>query len=126
MDIRNIGAVKPVVEHNGTTPVWYLAEPGSLRAATQGGSLELINEFEIVGGGQVDPHVHPTHEYYYVLYGRGRMIVGDEEREISQGDLVYIPPNVVHSLVATSAYAPIRCFCFAIALPDAGKINYTN
>jgi quercetin dioxygenase-like cupin family protein len=126
MDIRNIATVKPIVEHNGTTPVWYLAEPGSLREITKGGSLELINEFEIVGGGQVDPHTHPTHEYYYVLYGRGRMIVGDEEREIGQGDLVYIPPNLVHSLIASSEYAPIRCFCFAIALPEAGEINYTT
>jgi type 1 glutamine amidotransferase len=23
VDIRNIAAVKPTVEHNGTTPVWY-------------------------------------------------------------------------------------------------------
>jgi quercetin dioxygenase-like cupin family protein len=126
MDIRNIRDVKPVVEHNGTTPVWYLAPPGSLREATKGGSLELINEFEILGGGRVDPHTHPTHEYYYVLYGRGRMIVGDEEQEISQGDLVYIPPNLVHSLIASSEFAPIRCFCFAIASPEAGEINYTT
>ena len=66
------------------------------------------------------------HEYYYVLYGRGRMIIGDEEQEISQGDLVYIPPNLVHSLIASSKYAPIRCFCFAVALPEAGDINYTT
>ena len=79
-----------------------------------------------MGGGQVDPHTHPTHEYYYVLYGRGRMIIGDEEREISQGDLVYIPPNLVHSLIASSDNAPIRCFCFAVAIPGAGDINYTN
>jgi quercetin dioxygenase-like cupin family protein len=54
------------------------------------------------------------------------MIIGDESREISQGDLVYIPPNEVHSLVAGSPNAPIRCFCFAIACPDAGEINYTT
>ncbi|MCU1495016.1 MAG: Cupin 2 conserved barrel domain protein [Acidimicrobiaceae bacterium] len=126
MDVRNIATVEPIVEHNGTTPVWYMMAPGTMREATLGGSLELVNEFEIIGGGKVDPHSHPTHEYYYVLYGRGLMIVGDEEREIGQGDLVYIPPNVVHSLIATSQFAPIRCFCFAIACPDAGEINYTT
>jgi len=47
------------------------------------GSLELVNEFEITGGGAVEPHTHPTHEFYYVRYGRGEMIIGDEKREIS-------------------------------------------
>lgn len=126
MDVRNIATVEPIVEHNGTTPVWYMMAPGTIRESTKGGALELVNEFEITGGGKVDPHQHPTHEFYYVLYGHGTMVVGDEEREISQGDLVYIPPDVVHSLIATSPYVPIRCFCFAIAAPGAGEINYTT
>ena len=81
MDVRNISTVEPIVEHNGTTPVWYMMAPGSMRDSTQGGALELVNEFEITGGGKVDPHKHPTHEFYYVLYGHGTMVVGDEERE---------------------------------------------
>jgi quercetin dioxygenase-like cupin family protein len=126
MDVRNINSVKPVAEHNGTTPVWYLMPPGTMRGQTAGGSLELVNEFEILGGGAVDPHTHPTHEFYYVLYGKGKMIIGQEIQEVSQGDLVYIPPNEVHSLEAISDNAPIRCFCFAVASPDAGDINYTT
>ena len=98
----------------------------SRRGQTAGGSLELVNEFEIMGGGAVDPHTHPTHEFYYVLYGKGKMIIGQEIQEVSQGDLVYIPPNEVHSLEAISENAPIRCFCFAVACPDAGDINYTT
>ena len=52
----------------------------------------------MAGGGLVDPHSHPTHEFYYVTSGRGLMTIGDEEREIGQGDLVHIPPDAVHSL----------------------------
>lgn len=126
MDVRNINDIAPVAEHNGTTPVWYMCPPGSMRDITNGGSLELINEFEIIGGGAVDPHTHPTHEFYYVLYGKGLMIIDGEERNVSQGDLVYIPPNKVHSLVASSPHSPIRCFCFAVAEPGAGDINYTE
>jgi hypothetical protein len=70
MDVRNISDIAPVAEHNGTTPVWYMFPPGTMRDITKGGSLELINEFEIIGGGAVDPHTHPTHEFYYVLYGK--------------------------------------------------------
>jgi quercetin dioxygenase-like cupin family protein len=126
MDVRNVEDCPPVVEHNGTTPVWYMFPPGTVREETAGGSLELVNEFEVPGGGMVDPHSHPTHEFYYVLYGRGEMVIGDESRVIAQGDLVRIPPNVTHSLRAISDNAPIRCFCFAVACPDAGNINYTS
>ena len=93
---------------------------------TEGGFLELVNEFEVAGGGYVEPHSHPTHEFYYVLNGRGIMQIGDEEREIRQGDLVHIPPDVVHTLRPVSDHAPIHCFCFAIGVKDSGPIDYTN
>jgi quercetin dioxygenase-like cupin family protein len=126
MDIRSIEASKPIVEHNGTVPVWYLFEPQSLRSATEGGFLELVNEFEVAGGGYVYPHAHPTHEFYYVTSGRGVMTISGEDKEVQQGDLVYIPPDEVHSLKPISEYAPIHCFCFAIGVKGAGKIDYTS
>ena len=84
MDVRSIEGSSPVVEHNGTVPVWYLFEPQEMRQATEGGFLELVNEFEVAGGGYVYPHSHPTHEFYYVTSGRGVMTVGDEDRESSR------------------------------------------
>jgi quercetin dioxygenase-like cupin family protein len=98
VDVRKIEDVEPVVEHNGTVPVWWLVKPREMFEMTKGGHLELVNEFEVAGGGYVFPHDHPTHEFYYVTSGRGTMIIGDEEREIQQGDLVHIPPNTIHSL----------------------------
>jgi len=126
MDVRSIEDVEPVVEHNGTVPVWWLVNPREMFEITKGGYLELANEFEVAGGSAVFPHTHPTHEFYYVLSGRGIMTVGDETSEIRQGDLVYIPPDVVHSLKPISDTAPIHCFCFAWATPDAGEIDYTS
>ena len=98
----------------------------SLKDITDGGYLELVSEFEVAGGGLVDPHSHPTHEFYYVTSGRGLMTIDGEEREIAQGDLVHIPPNLVHSLRPLSDHAPIHCFCFAVATKDAGEIDYTH
>ncbi len=126
MDVRSIEGSKPIPEHNGTVPVWYLFSPQEAREETEGGFLELVNEFEVAGGGYVYPHAHPTHEYYYVTSGRGIMTVGEEEREICQGDLVYIPPDVVHSLKPVSDNAPIHCFCFAIGVKGIGKIDYST
>jgi quercetin dioxygenase-like cupin family protein len=126
MDVRNIENVAPVVEHNGTVPVWWMVSPQELKEATRGGYLELVSEFEVAGGGLVDPHSHPTHEFYYVLRGRGIMTVEDDERQIAQGDLVHIPPGAVHSLRPVSDNASIHCFCFAIGTKDAGPIDYTT
>ena len=126
MDVRNVATVEPEVEHNGTVPVWWLVSSREMKEITDGGYLELANEFEVPGGSAVYPHTHPTHEFYYVTSGRGLMTIGDEEREIAQGDLVYIPPDTVHSLKPISDTAPIHCFCFAVGVKDAPPIDYTT
>ena len=125
MDVRSAHEVAPVVEHNGTVPVWWLVKPREMFDITKGGHLELVNEFEVAGGGYVFPHEHPTHEFYFVMSGRGIMTIADEEQPIAPGDLVYIPPDTVHSLRPDGA-AAIHCFCFAVATKDAGDIDYTS
>jgi quercetin dioxygenase-like cupin family protein len=126
MDVRSIEDTAPIVEHNGTVPVWYLVAPQEMRELTGGGSLELVNEFEVAGGGYVYPHSHPTHEFYYVTSGRGVMTIEGEERAVQQGDLIYIPPNKTHSLRPIGKNAPIHCFCFAIAVKGAPAIDYST
>ncbi len=106
--------------------MWWLINPREMKDITDGGYLELANEFEVPGGSYVYPHTHPTHEFYYVTSGRGTMTIADEDREISQGDLVYIPPDTVHSLKPISDHAPIHCFCFAVGVKGAAPIDYTN
>lgn len=115
MDVRSIDQVPQAIEHHGTVPVWWMVKPNEMRESTQGTFLEYVTEFEVVGGGEVEPHTHPSHEFYYVVAGRGVMVVQDETREVQQGDLIYIPPNQVHSLRAISDNAPIRCFSFAVS-----------
>ncbi len=78
MDVRSIEDVEPVIEHNGTVPVWWLVNPREMFDITKGGHLELVSEFEVAGGGLVDPHEHPTHEFYYVTSGRGIMNIAEE------------------------------------------------
>ena len=78
MDIRSIEAKAPVVEHNGTVRVWWMIKSGEYKDITDGGYLELVNEFEVPGGGLVDPHSHPTHEFSYVMNGKGVMTIDGE------------------------------------------------
>jgi mannose-6-phosphate isomerase-like protein (cupin superfamily) len=109
--------------HNKSISVWWLSRPRVMRGETEGGFLELISEFQVEPEGEVFPHSHPTHEWYYVVAGRGTMVIGDEERQVDVGDLVYIPPNAIHSM-RSPADATLRCLCFAFALPDAPEIDY--
>jgi len=125
VDIRNVQEVTPEVEHNGTVPVWWLIRPREMHAITDGGYLELANEFEVAVGGEVFPHTHPTHEFYFVMSGKGVMTIGDEHRDVDTGDLIYIPPDAVHSLRPTGD-AAIHCFCFAVGVKDAAPIDYTH
>jgi quercetin dioxygenase-like cupin family protein len=126
MDVRSIEAKAPRIEHEGTTIVWWMYDALEAFDQTTGGHLELVSEFEVAGGGAVHPHAHPTHEYYYVLSGRGIMTIAGETREIGPGDLVSIPPDAVHSLAPVTEHAPIRCLAFAVGLPGAGAIDYSS
>jgi len=126
MDVRSVQDMEPVVEHNGTVPVWWLVPPQEMRQATEGGFLELVSEWEVAGGGMVDPHSHPTHEFYYILSGRGIMRIADEDREVRQGDLIYTPPDTTHSIWSASPNAPLRGIAFAVGVNGAGAVNYTG
>jgi quercetin dioxygenase-like cupin family protein len=125
VDVRSIEQVQALPMHHGTVPVWWLVEPRAMKAQTAGGYLELAAEFEVAGGGAVHPHSHHTHEYYYVLNGRGVMTIEDEEREVVPGDFIHIPPNKVHSLRPVSDTAPIRALVFAVGLADTPDYDYS-
>ena len=58
MDVRSIEDVEPVVEHNGTVPVWWLFKSREMKEITDGGFLELAREqsSSVPGGGYVEPH----------------------------------------------------------------------
>lgn len=112
--VRSIYDQTAETDHEGSVTVWWLVRDGELRDKTEGGFLELVAAFEIPAGGQAQPHAHPTHEFYYVTAGRGVLRIEDDERSVSEGDLVYIPPNLVHSLKSGPAVS-VRAVAFAIA-----------
>jgi quercetin dioxygenase-like cupin family protein len=58
-----------------------------------------------VGEGPT-PHFHPNEEQFMLmLEGRLNMVLGDEERIIGPGDLVHIPRNTRHGVVAVGGEA---------------------
>jgi quercetin dioxygenase-like cupin family protein len=42
------------------------------------------------------PHSHAHEQIVYMLSGRARFVVGDEETILGPGDMLVVPPNVEH------------------------------
>jgi len=50
-------------------------------------------------GREIEAHVDPYEEVYYLLSGRGVMTVGEERQEVTAGDAIWLPYGVSHSLI---------------------------
>lgn len=60
---------------------------------------------EVAPGSRQRPHDHLSEQIYVITAGRGRMLVGEEKREVSAGDLVYVPSCAVHGIENASEEA---------------------
>jgi mannose-6-phosphate isomerase-like protein (cupin superfamily) len=56
---------------------------------------------EVTPGGAQELHRHEQEQSYYILTGNGLMTVGEEQREVSAGDCVFIGSNEYHGLLNT-------------------------
>lgn len=46
------------------------------------------------------PHSHPNEQWNYVVKGKLRVTIDDQEKVVGPGTLLYFPPNVIHCTVA--------------------------
>ncbi|MFC8247970.1 cupin domain-containing protein [Streptomyces chartreusis] len=52
-------------------------------------------------------HSHDTDETFIFISGQGHARVGDEEREVAPGDVIYIPHGTRHIVTNTSGQDPL-------------------
>ena len=79
--------------------------------ATGNAENQSLAEASVPPDGQTEEHYHrTTEEIYFFTHGRGRMRLGEDEREIVPGACVVIPPGVRHKLWNTGA-EPLRLLC---------------
>jgi quercetin dioxygenase-like cupin family protein len=55
-----------------------------------------LRRFIMEPGGGMPRHTNTVEHEQYVLQGRARIGIGDEEIEVSAGDVVYIPAGTPH------------------------------
>lgn len=63
--------------------------------------------FEAEGGAE--EHAHDYEQIMYVVSGRLRVRIGDEEGEIGPGQAFLAPPNVAHQVTALEDTEVISC-----------------
>ena len=68
------GVRRKVFSGEGATLAWHTLDPGH----------------------GANPHSHPHEQIVYMVSGRVRFAVGDEETILGPGDMIVIPPGVVH------------------------------
>jgi mannose-6-phosphate isomerase-like protein (cupin superfamily) len=106
MHLSKLEDLEPFTTLDGSTireiagPAWTPARNQSLAEAT------------VPVGGRTVAHYHRVaEELYFFTAGRGRMTLGDEEREVAAGDCVVIPPGQVHGLVNGAEPLVLLCCC---------------
>jgi quercetin dioxygenase-like cupin family protein len=88
---------------------------GVSRSGFRGDDVLLVMN-KVEPGMDVNPHSHPFEQIVYIVEGRVRFHVGDEEMEAGPGSLIRIPPDVEHwaeplgdePALNLDVFAPIR------------------
>jgi mannose-6-phosphate isomerase-like protein (cupin superfamily) len=124
MFLSTLDDLEPFVTVDGSTireiagPAWTPARNQSLAEAT------------VPPGGATMAHYHVrAEELYFFTAGRGRLRLGDDERDVAAGDCVVIPPGHVHRLENTTDDPLVLLCCCApayahedtILVPEAGS-----
>jgi len=103
MEIARRDELEPYVTRDGSEIREWIA-PGAP------GRRQSLAEATVPAGGSTRAHFHrKSEEIYLVIRGSGRMLLGEEMREIEAGDCVVIPPGTVHRLWADPDALVVVC-----------------
>ncbi len=78
------------------------------------GQNEMIGRLRLAKGAAVPPHKHLAEQITMVMSGTLRFTIGGKDIDVHAGEVLVIPPNVVHSAVALEdsddidSFSPLR------------------
>ncbi|MCP4203848.1 MAG: cupin domain-containing protein [bacterium] len=79
-----------------------------------------MRKFSMLDGGGMPFHTNTVEHEQYVLSGRARIRIGDEDHEVGPEDVLYIPAGVAHSYSVIEG--PFEFLCMVPNLPDKLEI----
>lgn len=121
MDIHNLNDVPAFTTKDGSEIRELLAHRNSCIRA------QSLAEARLPPCCSTTPHYHPlTEEIYYLLTGRGRMRIGEDQREVGPGDAIAIPPGLVHQITNTGPETLVFLCCCAPAYEHDDTVLVPN
>jgi unsaturated pyranuronate lyase len=78
------------------------------------GQNEMIGRLRLAKGAVVPPHKHLSEQITMVMSGAIRFTIGGQDITVGAGEVLVIPPNIVHSAIALEdsddidAFSPLR------------------
>ncbi|MHB8111328.1 MAG: cupin domain-containing protein [Syntrophorhabdaceae bacterium] len=64
--------------------------------------IEFLAYAILPAGNTIEEHIDSVEEIYMIFRGGGKMKVGDEVREVGEGDSIWIPAGEPHALENTT------------------------
>ena len=104
------------VAHAGETPLRPLPDGSSRRVLCHDGHMMAV-EVHFPQGVQAALHHHPHSQISYVLSGRFRYVIGQEETVLEAGACIVVPPDAPHCCAAVEAgvlldvFTPAKISC---------------
>ena len=108
VEIRNISEIEPMVFPTGRKTRVMIGQNGLVK-----GEKFCQGFVEMEKGGSIPLHDHETVESYTILKGRGLLTVDGEEREVKEGDYVFISSSEKHSLMNIGEDKLLLMFVYA-------------
>ncbi len=94
------------VVHYSRIEAKEVAEKGASKARIRvligvedGAENFIMRMFELEPGGNTPLHKHPWEHEIFILEGEGLVKIGDREYNVSDGYVIYIPPNIEHTII---------------------------
>jgi len=107
-----------------------LEELARQQAASGGLYLEFLRQpnlsmglYVLPAGGTDPQRPHTEDEVYYVVSGRARIRVGDEDRPVEAGSVVYVAKNVEHRFHSIEAELRVLVFFAPAEYSNPGVID---
>ena len=78
------------------------------------GQNEMVGRLQLAKGAVVPPHKHVSEQITMVMTGAIKFTIGGKDITVRAGEVLIIPPNVIHSALAVEdtddidAFSPLR------------------
>lgn len=93
--------------------VWEEVREGVARKVVHGEKGTVVLN-RLKSGHEARPHKHSNEQIAIIIKGQSKFTVGDKVYELGEGDVVTIPPNVIHFAEVTNGE---DCYNLDVFLP---------